>query len=51
MHNLKCGKNKPIYTTEINSQTWRTDLWFPKGMDGEFEVITFRMDKQRGPTI
>ena len=26
MWNLKCGTNEPIYRTETDSQTWRTDL-------------------------
>ena len=26
MWNLKCGTNEPIYRTERDSQTWRTDL-------------------------
>ena len=29
--NLKYGTNEPIYKTETDSQTWRTDLWLPKG--------------------
>ena len=31
MWNLKYGTNKPIYETETNSQTQRTDLWLPRG--------------------
>ena len=27
--NLKYGTNKPVYGTETDSQTWRTDLWLP----------------------
>ena len=29
--NLKYGTNEPIYKTETDSQTWRTDLWLPRG--------------------
>ena len=29
--NLKYYTNKPICKTETDSQTWRTDLWLPKG--------------------
>ena len=29
--NLKYGRNGPTYKTETDSQTWRTDLWFPTG--------------------
>ena len=29
--NLKYGTNEPIYTTEMVSQTWRTDLWLTRG--------------------
>jgi len=42
---VKCGTNEPIYRTETDSQTRRTDLWVPRGrgegvgwMDGEFGV-------------
>ena len=31
MWNLKYGTNELIYKTERDSQTWRTDLWLPKG--------------------
>ena len=47
MWNLKYGTDKPIYRTETDSQTWRTDLWLPwgrgggrSGMYGEFGVGT-----------
>ena len=30
MCNLKYGTNEPIYETETDSQTWRTDLWLPR---------------------
>ena len=44
MWNLKYGTNEPIYKTETDSQTWRTNLWLPKeagrgsGRDWEFAV-------------
>ena len=31
--NLKYGTNEPIYKTETDSQTWRTDLWLPRGRE------------------
>ena len=31
MWNLKYGTDAPIYMTETDSQTWRTDLWLPRG--------------------
>ena len=30
MWNLKYGTNEPIYKTETDSQTKRTDLWLPR---------------------
>ena len=30
MWNLKYGTNEPIYKTEIDSQTKKTDLWLPR---------------------
>ena len=30
MWNLKYDTNEPIYKTETDSQTWRTDLWLPR---------------------
>jgi len=35
MWNLKCGTNDPICRIETDSQTWRADLWFPKGVGWE----------------
>ena len=32
MWNLIYGSDEPIYKTETDSQTWRTDLWLPRGM-------------------
>ena len=31
MWNLKYNTNEHIYETETDSQTWRTDLWLPRG--------------------
>ena len=31
MGNLRYGTNEPIYKTETDSQTQRTDLWVPRG--------------------
>ena len=31
MWNLNYGTNEPIYKTETDSQSWRTDLWLPRG--------------------
>ena len=33
--NLKCGTNESTYRTEMDSQTWRTDLWLPRGRGRE----------------
>ena len=62
MVSLTCGikydTNEPVYKTEIDSQ--RTDLWLPgEGMaesglgvwDLQMRTITYRMDKQQGPTV
>ena len=31
MWNLRCGTKEPVHKTETDSQTWRTDLWLPRG--------------------
>ena len=31
---LKYGTNRPIYKITIDLQTWRTDLWLPRGREG-----------------
>ena len=31
MWNLKYGTSEPVYETETDSQTQRTDLWLPRG--------------------
>ena len=33
MQNLKYGTNEPTYRTKTDSQTWRTDLGQPVGME------------------
>ena len=31
MWNLNYGTDEPNYKAETDSQTWRTDLWLPRG--------------------
>ena len=31
---FKIWQNEPIYKTETDSQTWRRDLWLPRGREG-----------------
>ena len=33
MWNLKYDTNEHIYETETDPQTWRVDLWVPKGRE------------------
>ena len=60
--NLKQDTNEPTYKPETDSQTQRADLWLPwwgrgegwtgsLGLDWEMQTITFRMDRQQGPTV
>ena len=35
--NLKYGTNEPIYRKETNSQTWRTEVWLPRGRGREWD--------------
>ena len=35
MRNLKNDTNEPIHKTEIDLQTKKTNLWLPKGKEGE----------------
>ena len=58
MWNLKYGTNELLYETEKDSQTQKTDLWLPWWQEGvkgmgplQMQTITFRMDKQQGPTV
>ena len=53
MWKLKYNTNEPIYKTETDSQTQRTDLWLPRGkgegrgvVGEQMQTITFRMNKQ-----
>ena len=39
MWNLKYGTVEPISRKETDSQTWRTDLWLPRGMARECEGL------------
>ena len=45
MWNLKYDTNELTYKTEAESQTWRADLWLPRGkksgagMDWEFGIV------------
>ena len=40
MRNLKYGTNEPIYKTETDSWTRRTDLWLPRGTEWEAGVMS-----------
>ena len=33
MWNLKYGTNEHIYKAETDPQTWRTDMWLPRGRE------------------
>ena len=37
----KKDTNELIYKTEIDAQTWKTNLWLPKGKDGEDKLGTW----------
>jgi len=39
MWHLKYGTNEPIYKTESDSQTWRTDLWLPRAREREWDEL------------
>ena len=57
----KYDTNEPIYETETDPQTQRTDWWLQgrgvQGRDGvgvwdqEMQTLKQRMDKQQGPTV
>ena len=61
MWNLKYDTNEPIYEIETESQTYRADLWLPRGRPfgegwgggwGErMWAFIYGMDKQQGPAI
>lgn len=55
---LKYGTNEPVCRIETDSQTWRTGLWWPRGLGtgwtgslGLVDANCDRMDGQQGPTI
>ena len=60
MWNPKYDTKELIYKTETDTQTQRTDLWLPRGRrqrgelgvwDLQMQIIIYRMDKQKGPTV
>ena len=54
MWSLKYDISEPIYRTETDLQTWKTDLWLPRGrgggeeMIGSFEVSRYRLLQMEG---
>ena len=58
MWNLKYVTDEPVCGTEPDLQTWRTDLWLPRGKGREWnglgvwgqymQTIIFTMDRQLG---
>ena len=57
MWNLRPGTDEPKYRTKTDSQAWRTDLGWPRGVRGRVgwmgslgfggaQTIPFRMEKQ-----
>ena len=61
MWSLKYDTNKPIYKTETDSQTLKTNLWLPKGKgwgrdklrvcDLHIHTTIYKIGKQQGPTV
>ena len=57
MQNLKYDTNEPIYKTETDPQTQRTDLQLPRRRGGlgvwdqQMQSIIYRMDEEEGPTV
>ena len=42
--NRKQGTHEPIYRIEIDSLTWRTELWLlGRWLDGEFRVRRYKL--------
>ena len=37
MWNPKYGLDEPVYKIETDSETWRTDLWLPRGKRREWD--------------
>ena len=60
MRNLKYDTNEHLYEKEVDSQTYRTDLWLPKGRGWgrerrrawgqQMQTSIYRAEKQQGPT-
>ena len=56
MWNLKYDANESIYTTEIDSQTQKTNLWLLKGKgqdkleawDQQIRTTMYKIEKQQG---
>ena len=61
MQTLKQDTNEPLYETETESWTQKTDLWMPGRDDWERDEVAgwgwqkqatlYRMNKQQGPTV
>ena len=61
MWNLKNDTNEPIYKTETDSQTQKTNLWLPKGKrvgrgklgiwDQQIQTTIYQIDKQQGSIV
>ena len=47
MWNLKYGTNEPIYRIETDPQTWRTDLWLPRGSGEGVEWTGYGLKKKK----
>ena len=39
MWNLKYSTNESIHRTETDSQTWRVDLWRPRGREWDGQGV------------
>ena len=50
-----------LFMKQKDSQTWKTDLWLPKGKGGDrdklgvwdqqIQTTIYKIDKQQGPTV
>ena len=59
--NLKNNTSELIHKTETDSQTQKTNLWLPKGKEGEkginqefginIYILLHKTDKKQGPTV
>ena len=45
MCNLTYGTNEPVYKTETDSQSWRSDLWLPREARGRRRDWEFGVDR------